>query len=128
MKATFEEIDILTCPKCGGKFQDDWSMPAEYKGLRFEPGFVEHAGGKFALKGTQLWYMELLVRADGKVVTKRAIDNNIYAHKPDCDLPIWDTHKVHIFRLRKKLAGSGVEIVTLPRVGYYLTETEKKAA
>ena len=118
---------MLTCPHCEKKFQDDWQMPSEYKGLRFNNGVLKHSGGEFVLPVQQRNILELLIRAGGKTVHFHTFWNYLYAHRPTCDHPNEMQIKVRIKRLREKISGSGLEIRNVRSVGYYLTETEKAA-
>jgi DNA-binding response OmpR family regulator len=77
-------------------------------------------GGPLALTPTEYAIVELLVRRSPAVVSREAIANHAWTDALD---PIGSNNiDVHVTRLRAKLAGAGVRVEAVRRVGYRLVE------
>ncbi len=77
-------------------------------------------GGPLALTPTEYAIVELLVRRSPAVVSREAIANHAWNDALD---PIGSNNiDVHVTRLRAKLAGAGVRVEAVRRVGYRLVE------
>ena len=69
------------------------------------------------LSGRELSVLELLLRRAGKVVTKQQIMDNLYGWE---EVSSSNAIEVFIYRLRKKLEASGVDIRTIRGMGYLI--------
>lgn len=77
-------------------------------------------GGLLALTPTEYAIVELLVRRSPAVVSRETIANHAWTDALD---PIGSNNiDVHVTRLRAKLAGAGVRLEAVRRVGYRLVE------
>jgi len=78
-------------------------------------------GEALKLTGTELAILELLVRRSPAVVDRGAIAHHAWE---DDTAPLGsNTIEVHVARLRAKLAGAGVAILTVRGAGYRLVES-----
>jgi len=111
---------VLTCPHCMKEFVDTWAMPKEYNALRFDEHRMVHLGGSFHLPPQEMRLMKVLVRAKGNFVHYEAIAAYFFAVHPNSEFVSTNQVAVHVCRLRKKLKGSGMEIVNIYSVGYAL--------
>lgn len=68
--------------------------------------------------------LEMLLRASGRVATKRLLEHHLFGLSSNSNL---NTIEVYVSRLRKMLADAGatVRIHTVRGVGYLLTEREE---
>jgi len=90
--------------------------------LRYDPGTREAAvdGRPLGLTPTERTILELLLRRRPAAVTRAAIAQHGWADESD---PLGsNTIEVHVARLRAKLAGAGVRVVTVRGVGYRLED------
>jgi len=90
--------------------------------LRYDPGTREAAvGGRvIGLTPTERAILELLLRRRPAAVTRAAIARHGWEDESD---PLGsNTIEVHVARLRSKLAGAGVRVVTVRGVGYRLDD------
>jgi DNA-binding response OmpR family regulator len=90
--------------------------------VRYDPGTREAtvAGRPLGLTPTERTILELLLRRRPASVTRAAIAQHGWADESD---PLGsNTIEVHVARLRAKLAGAGVRVVTVRGVGYRLEE------
>lgn len=80
---------------------------------------VKVKGRAVRLTAKELRVLELLLEADGRVLTRDALLELVWGHDAGLDL---DTRTVdqHIARLRRKLGRAGALIVTVPNFGYKL--------
>lgn len=80
---------------------------------------VKVKGRAVRLATKEFRVLELLLEADGKVLSRDALLELVWGHDAGLDL---DTRTVdqHIARLRRKLGGAGSLIVTVPNFGYKL--------
>ncbi|MCA3184830.1 MAG: winged helix-turn-helix domain-containing protein, partial [Cupriavidus sp.] len=67
---------------------------------------------------------EILLLRDGRAVNKAALSEKIFGIDESVNA---DAIEIYVYRLRKKLEGSGVSIVTLRGLGYLL-EAQDNAA
>lgn len=103
--------------------------PAPAKGARIAAlgdlrvDFARHEvkvkGRAVRLATKEFRVLELLLEADGKVLTRDGLLELVWGHDAGLDL---DTRTVdqHIARLRRKLGDAGALIVTVPNFGYKL--------
>lgn len=61
--------------------------------------------------------LQALLSAEGRVVTRDSIMENIWKHREELDLET-RTLDVHMHRLRAKLGKEGERIITIKNVGY----------
>ena len=90
--------------------------------LRYDPGTREAAvdGRPLGLTPTERTILELLMRRRPAAVTRAAIAQHGWADESD---PLGsNTIEVHVARLRAKLAGAGVRVVTVRGIGYRLED------
>ncbi|MDP3541055.1 MAG: response regulator transcription factor [Elusimicrobiota bacterium] len=80
---------------------------------------VKVKGRPVRLATKEFRVLELLLEADGKVLSRDALLERVWEHDAGLDL---DTRTVdqHIARLRRKLGEAGAVIVTVPNFGYKL--------
>lgn len=79
-------------------------------------------GNPVELSARELAVIELLLLKEGKVVTKQQIIDHLYGWE---DISNSNAVEVFVYRLRKKLESSGVDIRTVRGMGYLI---EKNAA
>lgn len=89
--------------------------------LQFDPETrrFELAGAPLTLTPREMAVLEVLLYRQGKPVSKEMLAEQVM--RLDEDLSA-DAMEIYVHRLRKKLAGSGVRIVTLRGLGYLLDE------
>lgn len=80
---------------------------------------IKVKGRPIRLATKEFRVLELLLEADGKVLTRDALLELVWGHDAGLDL---DTRTIdqHIARLRRKLGEAGRMIVTVPNFGYKL--------
>ncbi len=78
---------------------------------------VRVAGRRLALSVRELSVLEMLMAKPGKIVTKRQIVNSLSAWDADFSE---NAVEVYVYRLRKRLEGSGALIQTVRGFGYLL--------
>ncbi|MBP0618421.1 response regulator [Cupriavidus consociatus] len=74
-------------------------------------------GELLALTGRERAVLEVLMLRDGRAVNKAALSEKIYGIDESVNP---DAIEIYVHRLRKKLDGSGVAIITLRGLGYLL--------
>ncbi len=79
---------------------------------------VSLAGRPLVLTRLQLALFEVLAARLGRPVAREAIFDRMYER--DADVRI-ESIEIHVYRLRKKLEGSGVVITAFPGLGYALS-------
>ena len=91
----------------------------EFGGLSFDLSNRELrvAGNRLALSVRELSVLEMLLNQSGKVVTKQQIVQALSAIDADFSE---NAVEVYIYRLRKRLEGTGVLIQTIRGFGYSL--------
>ena len=89
--------------------------------LQFDPETrrFELGGAALTLTPREMAVLEVLLYRQGKPVSKEMLAEQVM--RLDEDLSA-DAMEIYVHRLRKKLAGSGVRIVTLRGLGYLLGE------
>lgn len=78
---------------------------------------VRANGTRLALSVRELSVLEMLMARSGRVVTKRQIVNSLSAWDADFSE---NAVEVYVYRLRKRLEGSGASIQTVRGFGYML--------
>lgn len=81
-------------------------------------------GEMLQLTGRERAVLEILLLRDGRAVNKAALSEKIFGIDESVNA---DAIEIYVYRLRKKLEGSGVSIVTLRGLGYLL-EAQVSAA
>ncbi|MCA3189625.1 MULTISPECIES: response regulator [unclassified Cupriavidus] len=81
-------------------------------------------GELLQLTGRERAVLEILLLRDGRAVNKAALSEKIFGIDESVNA---DAIEIYVYRLRKKLEGSGVSIVTLRGLGYLL-EAQDNAA
>ena len=74
-------------------------------------------GELLQLTGRERAVLEVLLMRDGRAVNKAALSEKIFGIDESVNA---DAIEIYVYRLRKKLEGSGVSIVTLRGLGYLL--------
>ncbi|PLP96248.1 response regulator [Cupriavidus pauculus] len=77
------------------------------------------------LTGRERAVLEILLLRDGRAVNKAALSEKIFGIDESVNA---DAIEIYVYRLRKKLEGSGVSIVTLRGLGYLLEAQDTTAA
>ena len=77
-------------------------------------------GQPLDLSGRELAVIELMLLREGKVVTKQQIVDNLYGWE---DVSSSNAVEVFVYRLRKKLDVSGVDIKTVRGMGYLIEKS-----
>jgi two-component system response regulator TctD len=87
---------------------------------------VTVAGALLAIRLREATILELLVRRQGSVVTRRLIESQLFGVSDDSDSNAID---VYVHRLRRHLADSGanVQIHTIRGVGFMISQTREAA-
>lgn len=75
---------------------------------------------RFGLTGTQARLCELLERAPNRQLTRESIYRRLYASRPEVDWPEVKIVDIMVCKIRKRLAGSPLRIVTIWGEGYRL--------
>ncbi|MGH3178959.1 MAG: response regulator transcription factor [Streptosporangiaceae bacterium] len=90
--------------------------------LEFDPAAREVLirGQQPTLTSTELGILELLMRRSPGIADRRSIAQHVWDNEADAFGS--NTIDVHLARLRSKLIGAGVRIVTVRGVGYRITE------
>jgi len=93
--------------------------PQEVGGLRFEPesGAVYHRGGILELTPRELALLKALMMKPGHAVSKERLFELVFPGETDVQ---YEAVEVVVYRLRKKLAGTGAALMTLRGLGYLL--------
>jgi two-component system response regulator TctD len=88
-------------------------------GLRFEPesGAVYHRGGILELTPRELALLKALMMKPGHAVSKERLFELVFPGETDVQ---YEAVEVVVYRLRKKLAGTGAALMTLRGLGYLL--------
>ena len=79
------------------------------------PSYLLMADGLIDITATEFDILDLLVRAEGRVVTRDEVCGMLYQRKAT---PFERALEVHISRLRKKNEGAGLVIRSIRGVGY----------
>lgn len=82
-------------------------------------------GELLPLTGRERAVLEILLLRDGRAVNKAALSEKIFGIDESVNA---DAIEIYVYRLRKKLEGSGVSIVTLRGLGYLLEAQDTAAA
>ncbi|WP_066735456.1 response regulator [Cupriavidus sp. D384] len=82
-------------------------------------------GELLQLTGRERAVLEILLLRDGRAVNKAALSEKIFGIDESVNA---DAIEIYVYRLRKKLEGSGVSIVTLRGLGYLLEAQDNAAA
>lgn len=85
--------------------------------LTFDPlaGTLEVAGQPVALRNRELRLLETFLAAPDQILSKARLVDRLFSYDEDVSE---NAIEVYVGRLRKKIAGSGVEIVTERGLGY----------
>ena len=82
-------------------------------------------GELLQLTGRERAVLEILLLRDGRAVNKGALSEKIFGIDESVNA---DAIEIYVYRLRKKLEGSGVSIVTLRGLGYLLEAQDNARA
>jgi len=93
--------------------------PQEVGGLRFEPesGAIYHRGGILELTPRELALLKALMMKPGHAVSKERLFELVFPGETDVQ---YEAVEVVVYRLRKKLVGTGAALMTLRGLGYLL--------
>ncbi len=97
-----------------------------FGGLRVDPdsGAVMHEGQPMELTVRETALMRALLQRPGQAVTRERLTELVFAGEATVQA---DAIEVVVYRLRKKLAGSAVELITLRGLGYLLRLADRPA-
>ncbi|MDH6594147.1 two-component system response regulator TctD [Variovorax sp. TBS-050B] len=93
--------------------------PQEVGDLRFDPesGAVYHRGAVLELTPRELSLLKALMMKPGHALTKERLFELVFPGETDVQ---YEAVEVVVYRLRKKLAGTGAALMTLRGLGYLL--------
>ena len=93
--------------------------PQEVGGLRFEPesGAIYHKHGILELTPRELALLKALMMKPGHAVSKERLFELVFPGETEVQ---YEAIEVVVYRLRKKLAGTGAALMTLRGLGYLL--------
>lgn len=93
--------------------------PQEVGGLRFEPesGAIYHKSGILELTPRELALLKALMMKPGHAVSKERLFELVFPGETEVQ---YEAIEVVVYRLRKKLAGTGAALMTLRGLGYLL--------
>ena len=91
----------------------------EVGGLRFEPdsGAIYHRAEVLELTPRELALLKALMMKPGHAVTKERLFELVFPGETDVQ---YEAVEVVVYRLRKKLVGTGAALMTLRGLGYLL--------
>jgi len=97
------------------------ARPQEVGGLRYEPdsGAIYHRAQVLELTPRELALLKALMVKPGHAVSKERLFELVFPGEMDVQ---YEAVEVVVYRLRKKLAGTGVTLMTLRGLGYLLRE------
>ena len=100
---------------------DDPVNPQEVGGLRYEveSGAVYHRAAVLELTPRELALLKALMMKPGHAVTKERLFELVFPGEKNVQ---YEAVEVVVYRLRKKLAGTGASLMTLRGLGYLLRE------
>ncbi len=103
----------------GGTEPGSFGEGPEYGGLRVDSdsGAVYHQGQPLELAPREAALLRALLTRPGQAVAKERLSDQVFAGEADVQA---DAIEVVAYRLRKKLAATGVRLVTLRGLGYLL--------
>jgi two-component system response regulator TctD len=87
--------------------------------LERESGAVYFKGAVLELPPRELALLQALMARPGRAVTKEQLFTQVFPGEQDVQ---YEAIEVVVYRLRKKLADTGVQIATLRGLGYLLKE------
>jgi two-component system response regulator TctD len=93
--------------------------PQEVGGLRYEPdsGAIYHRAQVLELTPRELALLKALMVKPGHAVSKERLFELVFPSEMDVQ---YEAVEVVVYRLRKKLAGTGATLMTLRGLGYLL--------
>lgn len=94
----------------------------QFEGLELNPrtGLLVHKnGGRIELTSKESRFMELLMSHKGQILTREVILDRVWGLSGDVEPGNVDTY-VHFLRKKLTVLGSGVTILTVRGIGYYL--------
>ena len=100
---------------------DDVLNPQQVGGLRYEveSGAIYHRADVLELTPRELAMLKALMVKPGHAVSKERLFELVFPGEMDVQ---YEAVEVVVYRLRKKLAGTGVTLMTLRGLGYLLRE------
>lgn len=89
--------------------------------LVFDPlaGTVSAGGQEISLRNKELRLLEIFMNAPGRIFSKGKLVDRLFSYEEDVSE---NAIEVYVGRLRKHLAGSGVEITTVRGLGYRMSQ------
>ena len=98
------------------------ASPLQVGALRYEndSGAIYHRGQVFELTPRELALLKALMARPGHAVAKERLFELVFPGEIDVQ---YEAIEVVVYRLRKKLAGTGTALMTLRGLGYLLRET-----
>jgi two-component system response regulator TctD len=100
---------------------DSTARPQEVGNLRYEPdsGAIYHRAQVLELTPRELALLKALMVKPGHAVSKERLFELVFPSEMDVQ---YEAVEVVVYRLRKKLAGTGATLMTLRGLGYLLRE------
>lgn len=97
------------------------TSPQQVGALRYEidSGAIYHKAQVLELTPRELALLKVLMLKPGHAVTKERLFELVFPGEPDVQ---YEAIEVVVYRLRKKLAGTGAALMTLRGLGYLLRE------
>lgn len=98
---------------------DSAARPKDVGGLRYEPdnGAIYHRAELLELTPRELALLRALMMKPGHAVTKERLFELVFPGETDVQ---YEAIEVVVYRLRKKLAGTGATLMTMRGLGYLL--------
>jgi two-component system response regulator TctD len=117
------EARVRALARRGQRSQDGAGLGPEFCGLRADPasGAVYQRGAPLELSAREAALLRALLARPGHAVAKERLSDVVFAGEGAVQA---DAIEVVAYRLRKKLAGTGTQLVTLRGLGYLLKEAD----
>ncbi|VTU18834.1 Transcriptional regulatory protein tctD [Variovorax sp. SRS16] len=111
----------------GNAGPDPSGGPREVGGLRYEidSGAIYHRAEVLELTPRELALLKALMVKPGHAIAKERLFELVFPGEAEVQ---YEAVEVVVYRLRKKLAGTGAALMTLRGLGYLLREEEEKKA
>jgi DNA-binding response OmpR family regulator len=104
-------VIVERCPHCGGKIGADKEL--SWGGWTLRDSWVTRAdsGEVFRLRQILVTLMSVLIRSQGRLVSKEGVWIQMYGERSECDQPEIKIVDVQLLWLRKSIGKNSVETV-----------------